>query len=164
VCCLGRVSWSRIPVFPRIWQYTVAQPQFNWNRAPSTINGARACASGCRAKIKALARSDLSRPNLAPGPTSTFTAHYRPTTRIPPRRPRLHTPDLSKRCIVVADPESLPLDTPELHSSPRTSLARPVTMSTSVGVNVRLHFPLRPEAASDEIPRLHGLPRWRNGC
>jgi hypothetical protein len=57
----------------------------------------------------ALARSDPCRPNLAPGPTSTFHSST-PTNPHPARRPRHTSPDSPKRCIVIADPDYLPLD------------------------------------------------------
>jgi hypothetical protein len=62
------------------------------------------CCSGT-----ALARSDPCRPNLAPGPTSTFHSST-PTNPHPARRPRHNCPDSPKRCIVIADPDYLPLD------------------------------------------------------
>ena len=69
------------------------------------LNVAPSCGSGTRA----LARSQRSRPNLAPGPTSTFTAQ-RPTTRIRPDAlvTTLRIP--SSGVISIAHPEYLPLD------------------------------------------------------
>lgn len=70
----------------------------------------------------------------------------RPTSRIPPRRPRppLRTPQSG--VVIIADPEHLPLDIYEPARAPpkvpsHITKTKAVTMSTSVGVNVRFPIP-----------------------
>lgn len=56
-------------------------------------------------------RGRQSRPNLAPGPTSTLTALQRPTTRIRPDAPRPAAPDpIPLASTPPSRPEYLPLD------------------------------------------------------
>jgi hypothetical protein len=69
----------------------------------AAVNAPRCCSG------TALVCSDPCRPNLAPGPTSTFHSST-PTNPHPARRPRHSSPDSPKRCIVIADPDYLPLD------------------------------------------------------
>lgn len=108
--------------------------------------------------LAALAR-EPSRPNLAPGPTSTSTTpppnHPHPSRRTPR--------DLTRRPIAVARPNHLPLDTHQLASCNRKP-SPPVTMSTSVGVNVRIHLFRSTGARFGGVPGPRRALQMRNKC